>query len=103
MKYFINNENRKVRLACVAPALDVKYAICWDLDGREYKLPMSEIFDDGNKELLKFQYRLNFLMVLFPLKHLITNVVCGVRSIVLKKMLRTIVATNITKKKTVAL
>ena len=53
MKYFINGENHKVKLAWVAQAVDDEYSICWDMDGKEHTIPTSEVLDDGSADFVE--------------------------------------------------
>ena len=60
MKYFIDNEDRKVRIAWVIPAIDDEYIICWDLDSNEYKLPKCVICDDGEPDCIEISMPIEF-------------------------------------------
>ena len=60
MKYFIDNENRKIRLARVTPALDPEYIICWGVDGKEYRLPLCVICDDDEQDFIEVSIPIEF-------------------------------------------
>lgn len=60
MKYFIDNENRKVTLAWATPLLDGKHANCLDMDGKEYTLLKSEILDDGTENFIEVSIPIEF-------------------------------------------
>ena len=59
MKYFIDDNiwyqgkrqpPRKVELPTVIPDPNGITALCYDKDGDDYTLPLSEIFDDGTPQ-----------------------------------------------------
>ena len=60
MKYFIDNENRKVRIAWVGPTMNDENVVCWDLDGKEYGLLKSEILDDGERDFVEVSIPIEF-------------------------------------------
>ena len=59
MKYFIDNEDRKVRIVTVT-FTDGEYAYCWDLDSKDYKLPKCIIRDDGEPDSIEISMPIEF-------------------------------------------
>ena len=60
MKYFIDNENCKVRIAWATPALDPEYVNCWSVDGKEYRLPTCVICDDDEQDYVEISIPIEF-------------------------------------------
>ena len=60
MKYFIDSENRKVKLGWVTPSIDGEETLCWDIDGNELILQMSEILDDGEQDFIEVSIPIEF-------------------------------------------
>ena len=66
MKYFINDENHKVRLAWATPSVDGEIALCWDVDGNEYNILMSEVLDDGEPDWFEVSIPIEFPNTFVP-------------------------------------
>ena len=60
MRYFIDSEGRKVNLYSVMTCLDFKNAVCIDAEGKEYKVPVSEILEDDEPEYVEVAIPLEF-------------------------------------------
>ena len=37
-------------LGCATPTTDGEHALCWDLEGKEYRIPMGDVLDDGKED-----------------------------------------------------
>ena len=61
MKYFVDDEKKKVSLAWVTPCVsDPNTADCWDINGNEYMVPLSDILDDGEESFVEVAIPIEF-------------------------------------------
>ena len=66
MKYFIDSENNKVELYSVATTVDGKNAICYDVNGKEYNLPLCAILDDDEEDFVAVPIPIEFPKTFVP-------------------------------------
>ena len=53
MKYFLDEEKRKVKIVWVSPTAVDGRTLCWDIYGNELSIKTEEIFDDGEENFVE--------------------------------------------------
>lgn len=60
MKYFIDNDNRKVGICWCVPSALGEVAHCWDANGKEYDIPLNEILEDDEPDFVEVSLPIEF-------------------------------------------